>query len=593
MKKLIFLVLIFSLAFFLGVVESAEYYVDSEKGNDSWDGLSIESAWQTLERVNLAELAPGDFVRFKKDGLWRGTLKPKSGSEGRPITYTSFGKGEKPRIYGSVHLKSCWTPAGENLWTTPKDTAESTGEPTSFLAGKWSVHSEQGAKLSVISNDAKEGLRIRVSSPGDAVNHIQLINAPFPIESGKVYAAKFQIETSTPFILKRENFRLHQAGAPYAGYGDAAFMELEKKSDGITEYRLWFRAARSAEDARLTVYLGGIVAADDELKLKASASFGALHSLQLSLDVGNLIFDGQTAGRKCWNRDTLKNQGDFFYDAENNRVVLFSKGSPEDVYRMVEAALKRHVIDMSGTSHCVFDGFDIRYGAAHGFGGSNTANYVIRGCDLSWIGGGHQLTRPDGQPVRYGNAIEFWSNARDHVVENNRIWEVYDAALTNQGDGVNVQKNIVYRGNEVWNSEYSFEYWNRGPESVTENIVVENNRFRDAGFGWGHTQRPDPNGRHLMFYDNPAKTSGFRIVGNRFEKATDSIIRLEATRGQESPDHRGDSSQGWVDALELDRNEYVQDADKPVVRWLGKDYDFEEFQKATGKERDGVFSRPQ
>lgn len=93
------------------------------------------------------------------------------------------------------------------------------------------------------------------------------------------------------------------------------------------------------------------------------------------------------------------------------------------------------------------------YGAAHGIGGSGTHHITIRGCNICFIGGGHQMTRPYGEPVRYGNGIEFWSNARDCVVEDCRLWEIYDAALTSQGDGTNVQENINYRHNVIWNSD--------------------------------------------------------------------------------------------------------------------------------------------
>ena len=39
------------------------FFVDSEGGQDGNDGLSEDHAWQTLERVNAAELKPGDTVR--------------------------------------------------------------------------------------------------------------------------------------------------------------------------------------------------------------------------------------------------------------------------------------------------------------------------------------------------------------------------------------------------------------------------------------------------------------------------------------------------------------------------------------------------
>ncbi len=51
------------------------FYVDSQNGRDgNNDGLSADKAWRSLERVNSAELKPGDTVRFKCGGLWRGSL---------------------------------------------------------------------------------------------------------------------------------------------------------------------------------------------------------------------------------------------------------------------------------------------------------------------------------------------------------------------------------------------------------------------------------------------------------------------------------------------------------------------------------------
>lgn len=69
------------------------YYV-SNNGNDANDGLTPETAWQTLERAQ--GLSAGDAVFFERGGLWRGDLMAEPG-----VTYSAYGKGEKPRIYGS------------------------------------------------------------------------------------------------------------------------------------------------------------------------------------------------------------------------------------------------------------------------------------------------------------------------------------------------------------------------------------------------------------------------------------------------------------------------------------------------------------
>jgi len=283
----------------------------------------------------------------------------------------------------------------------------------------------------------------------------------------------------------------------------------------------------------------------------------------LSVDVGNIIFDGgKSTGVKKWSESNLHQNGDFFYDAHSHQVKLFSTENPASHHKSIELALCRHIIDENGKAYVTYENLDLRYGAAHGIGGSGVKHIVIRGCDISFIGGGHQFTDARGNPVRYGNGIEFWSSAHDCLVEDCRIWEIYDAALTNQGDGTNTQENITYRRNVIWNSEYSFEYWNRGSSSLTRNVVFEHNTCVDAGYGWGHGQRPDPNGRHLMFYDNTAMTTNVFVRNNIFSGATDSLLRLHG--------------RDWTGNLVMDYNCWFQSRG-PIVLWLQQNVDGNDF----------------
>ena len=71
------------------------YYVSAE-GDDSNDGLSPKRALRTIARVNELELKPSDGVLFRRGDLWRGCVVTRKG-----VTYSAYGKGEKPRIYGS------------------------------------------------------------------------------------------------------------------------------------------------------------------------------------------------------------------------------------------------------------------------------------------------------------------------------------------------------------------------------------------------------------------------------------------------------------------------------------------------------------
>ena len=78
-------------------------------------------------------------------------------------------------------------------------------------------------------------------------------------------------------------------------------------------------------------------------------------------------------------------------------------------FKSVELALTRHIVNQGGKQDITYDGLAVRYGGAHGFGGGKTRRITIRNCDLCWIGGGLQFFKPDGRPVRFGNAIEFWN----------------------------------------------------------------------------------------------------------------------------------------------------------------------------------------
>ena len=247
-------------------------------------------------------------------------------------------------------------------------------------------------------------------------------------------------------------------------------------------------------------------------------------------DIGNIIFDHGVAGCafKRDRREHVKNDLDFWCDPDTRAVFLWSERNPATRFSSLELCEKIHAVRSSGGHDIELDGLWIRYSGAHGVGVTKVARFNVRNCDISWIGGGIQYGDDHGNGVRFGNGIEFWADAEDCTVERNRLWEIWDAALSNQShrDG-HVQRNIRWLKNEVWNSEYSFEYWQSSETSVTDCIIVKDNLFRDAGSGWGHRQRWNPNAAHLMLYDNCAKmTGGFIVEGNVFSRSKDTLMRL-------------------------------------------------------------------
>lgn len=298
-------------------------------------------------------------------------------------------------------------------------------------------------------------------------------------------------------------------------------------------------------------------------------------------DVGNIIFNkGESAGFKVFSIDNLKEQNQYVCDRYNYSLMIYSEKNPGTIYKSIELALDKFIIDERNRSYIKYNGLDIKYGGAHGIAGFRTNNIIVQNCDISFMGGAIQFWK-DNKPTRYGNGVEFNNNSHDNIVEGCNIWEVYDAAVTNQGSSEgNTQYNIIYRNNNIWNCEYSFEYWNQCKTGQTYNIYFENNICKDAGYGWGHNQRPNPSGRHLCFFSNTAKTSNIIIRNNTFENAKSTIIYLF-------------KDIDWTSALLMTSNDYTQAESNTFATWQDKKYlskDFSFFKQLTGKETNSTLS---
>jgi len=266
----------------------------------------------------------------------------------------------------------------------------------------------------------------------------------------------------------------------------------------------------------------------------------------LSADVGNIIFDdGKTCGVKMWHESDLKRDGDYWYDAARHRVKLRSAENPAKRYACIECAIREHVILQINGSYIVYENLAVKNGGAHGLAAVNAHHTIVRGCDFAYLGGGNQAG--GDKTVRFGNGIEFWAGAHDNLVERCRLWEIYDAALTNQSMGPRTpQYNLTYRNNVIWNSEYSFEYWNRPEDSETHDIHFVHNTCVNAGYGWGHGQRCDPSGCHLRFYASPARARNIVVRDNIFDGATGPAF------------YAPEWSRAQIDVLAMDHNCWYQ-----------------------------------
>jgi hypothetical protein len=108
------------------------YYVSSSTGNDNNDGLTPQTAWATLQKVNTAGIKDGDTVLFKCGDTFYGSIQLSNFTS--PVTLSSYGVGDKPKItaYKIANDPSSWVQHSTNVWKINlTDTTKFTGNTNS------------------------------------------------------------------------------------------------------------------------------------------------------------------------------------------------------------------------------------------------------------------------------------------------------------------------------------------------------------------------------------------------------------------------------------------------------------------------------
>ena len=92
------------------------YYV-SAQGCDTNDGLSPESAWQTIGKM-MESVSGGDTIKFRCGDTFYGNIRVPAGpSAEEPTTITSYGEGEKPTISQyKMPVHGAWERHIDGVW---------------------------------------------------------------------------------------------------------------------------------------------------------------------------------------------------------------------------------------------------------------------------------------------------------------------------------------------------------------------------------------------------------------------------------------------------------------------------------------------
>jgi hypothetical protein len=80
------------------------YYISSSKGNNSNDGLTPNTAWKTISKINSIKFLPGNIIKFKSGDIFNDAPLTfnASGSQSKPIIIESYETGKKPVLGDST-----------------------------------------------------------------------------------------------------------------------------------------------------------------------------------------------------------------------------------------------------------------------------------------------------------------------------------------------------------------------------------------------------------------------------------------------------------------------------------------------------------
>ena len=254
---------------------------------------------------------------------------------------------------------------------------------------------------------------------------------------------------------------------------------------------------------------------------------------ELSTNVGFLKVDGAIKPRKIFELDKLEQQWDFYNDKQH--VYIKSQENPSLLAEDIKFAC--NIICLPFVDNLLVEDIIFIGSGAHGLSG--TVNHAtVKNCEFHEFGGS-ELTSYFRPGVRYGNGIECWTDSSEVLVENCKFSNIYDVALTLQGNkATRGWVNITFRNNVIWNCQQAFEIWSGGELENTgfQNCVFENNVCLDSGFSWGHEVRANKQfSTHLLIYQLECPLCDVTVRNNTFYNARVAPI-IKSYGPQQLPD---------------------------------------------------------
>lgn len=257
-----------------------------------------------------------------------------------------------------------------------------------------------------------------------------------------------------------------------------------------------------------------------KLDLTDTTKYGG-NTKDIDTNAGFMMVDGKIKYRKMFLMEELQENWDFYCD--DQYIYVYLDKSPDEAADDIKIACCINCMPFTSymkVTNLVFTGT-----GAHGISGTSYGAYIAD-CEFHKIGGsrlGGVERRGRFNRTRYGNGVEAWSNSHDITVERCRFSDIYDVAITMQGNNVQINwENCFFRNNVIWNCTQAFEIWSRGeiPDRGFINCIFENNVCIDSGYCWGYEARPNKGcATHLLIYGLEIELCDVIVRNNVFSRA--------------------------------------------------------------------------
>lgn len=225
--------------------------------------------------------------------------------------------------------------------------------------------------------------------------------------------------------------------------------------------------------------------------------------------------NGEIFGARKGELSLLNTNYDFYCD--NTYFYVYCDDNPFNKLGVIKLPTRYNLFAVS--SYSEINNLHLELSGAHGFVKNSypLKNAYIHNCTINNIGGAFQNGNLDDKEVRFGNAIEFWNDTNNVLIEKNMIDNTYDAGITLQGrEGC--WNNIIIRNNIIKKSNYPFELWASKKSTGMTNIEISNNLVIDQGESWAKHVKPDQNVSSDFVFWNIDDNAKFEYVvsNNKF-----------------------------------------------------------------------------